>query len=259
MIGRALVAALLAAAPAAAAEDGLAALAPHEARYDLTIDRSRPSGGVEDAYGELAVTREVSCASVRETASLVVTFAARGRQTRVEQISASVEDRDGAAFRVSVRERTDAGPWRERVLRAEREAGGYALTEGARAGGRLPAETLFPGAFLARALAAAGAREPRFEALLFDGAAADALTVSVDIGDARAYAGRHEGDPLRAPEAWPLRSAYYARERSGARPLLMVETVVDADGVLRSAHLPLSPAPVVARLTSLRFGAAPAC
>lgn len=252
---------IFAAGVAAAQEERPLAIAvdtPHEAVYALALDRAVRPPGLEDAYGELRIARRASCASITETQSLSAVFVQRGVQTRVEQTVNTSESREGDLFSVIVRQRGLNGVWRERSMRAERGADGVRLFRDDAAMGVAPADTLFPVAFQNAVLTAAAADDPRFEARLFDGAAPDALFVAVDIGVARPYQGAHAGDPLRRPNAWPLRAAWYARDGAGA-PLLESESVVDAEGVMREARLPLSPATLRATLRSLVFSPRPAC
>lgn len=231
---------------------------PHEAVYALALDRAFRPPDIEDAYGELRIDRRVSCASITETQSLSAVFVRRGVQTRVEQTVNMSESRDGNLFSAFVRQRGLNGVWRERSMRAERSAEGVRLFRDEASVGLAPVDTLFPTAFQDAVLTAAAAEDPRFEARLFDGAAPDALFVAVDIGSERPYQGTHAGDPLRRPNAWPLRAAWYARDGAGA-PLLESESVVDAEGVMRRARLPLSPAAMRATLSSLVFAPRPAC
>ena len=236
-------------------------LTPHQATYSLSVVRSTALAGVDDAYGELTIRRSITCSSVAESQNLRATFVFRGEQSMREQGVETFEKRDGSLFRVTVRDRASNGGWRERRMQAERltPEGPIDLTFDDQRVGAAPAETIFPAALTASALRAAAAEEPRLEALLFDGAAPDALTVSIDIGRPTVYAGGHRGDSLRHETAWPLRSAYYARESALSAPLLTMEAVVDADGVMREAILPLSPVALRATLSSLDFSPPPDC
>ncbi|MEM6492729.1 MAG: DUF1849 family protein [Pseudomonadota bacterium] len=243
----------LAAAATAAAET-----VSYEAEYDLFADRAL-RGGFEDAYGTMRIARQARCDSVTETQALEAVFVARGEQSFLSQAVTTTTQRDQSRFVMTITQRGLGGETVRRRIAAERADGAVVIAIDGEPIGRAPLETLFPEAFFDAALDAAAEGEAGFDALLFDGVGPDAFFVSVNIGAPQTYAGDHAGEPLRRIAAWPMRAAYFAREDRGARALLNTEALLDADGVVHGAVIPLAPATMQAQLSSLRYLETPAC
>lgn len=228
---------LLAWAAAVPAKAG-PALVPHQAVYDIRLDRAAAGGAIVGAVGRAVYRVEKACGGwlVENRTSLLIRY--EGDQT-LRQIwsQASWEADDGRAFRSRVVEYRPDGANERTTSRARLgDGGGEAIfTEPERFERSLPEGTRFPMAHLAEILDVAAAGKGRLRRVLFDGGNTDnPYTVNVavlgDADPAKAEVLARRFKLEKAP-GWRLHMAFFPHAGRAPVPDYEVTGSFRADGV----------------------------
>ena len=225
----------------AAAGSAISGIAPHMARYRLSLDSSRGSGFIRAVKGQLEIRVAASCDGWTVHQFVGFTLLAEDESvlehlTRLKLFEA----RDGGEFIFT------SQTWEDRVLAEElggvarRAPGGelkvrFGVPE--REPQVLPGGTLFPTAHVATLIDAArrGARQLR--SVVFDGSTLDnPFEVAAIIGAQRkAEAGGSSLEALEGQPRWPVRLAYFRPD--SRNPIAEFEMSVELYGNGVAGHM----------------------
>lgn len=243
-------------APAQAAE-----LLPHVATYSVRLPKgAKRSGlGLEDAFGTIEARMEKTCKSWKSLMRMSIVIVTRGQQTGMVQALEMEEWLDGSTVRVEQEVRTESQKIPKVIMTAKRrEDGIYDLivTSPRQAQGALPADTIFPAAFMERVVSAAEAGERSLTVpYYFDGSVPDALEAHVTIKPAlsRSALPQPQGDALPEGPVWPLSYVLYPIETHEMTPFAEVDMEVDSHGIATGLTIRMPQLELEATLTKLEL------
>lgn len=240
-------------------------LRPARTVYDLKLDRSRESPGIDAAQGRLVVELIETCAGYIFNQAFITNIASSEGPDLVGDMQASVwESRDGRAVRFDLLNRINGKVVDRERGRAELDATGAGAAFWQLPKARelaLPKGTMFPISHNRAILAAARSGSRGFEAQLFDGSNdAGYYHASVFIGEASAGV-KGEGSKLLATELtrWPVRLAYYHYDNRLGVPEFEVGFTLYSDGVVDDLQLDYPEFGLTGRLRELEYLDQPAC
>lgn len=203
-------------------------LLAHRATYELRLEGRAPGGGIEAAYGLLAIDMADGCDSwdVRQAIALTL-VRDESRITTVSEFD-SQEAKDGGWYRFE--DDTSHVPGGREVTAGQAStspdrAGRVHVNQPETAEVGLPAGTLFPTAHVVAVLRGAMAGERVMSHVLYDG------TDGTLIYDVTTAVGRGESDDGSGLRVWPVRLAYFVHGSLGELPELEISARLREDGV----------------------------
>jgi len=254
---------LMMAVSAAAAQTDIP-LVPHEAVYDLTLQKATRRSGIVTARGRIVMAlRGGPCEGWSETTRMMVRYVFRRRGLRITDArNTSWEAADGSVFSYASSNYLNGRKTRETRLRA--------VTGGENTGSvrfslpkmrttSLPSGAIFPQAALKRVIARARRGKAGFSYLGYEGFEnGRARLISVLIGKPRPGDARFAA--LKSLRAWPVSFAYYPldgegkpREKDFGLPEYELAFVLHENGVVSDARFIYRDMTLAGRLTSLKI------
>lgn len=263
----------LAAAPVLAtpslAVDG-ALLAPHRAVYDLSLDRSSGSRGVDGGRGRIAFDVGASCEGYTVTFRQVVDLASSEAGQRVTDVrSSTYEAADGGAFRFVIDRFANSAPTGGTEGRSSQRDGAQsvAITRPKPARVELPRDVMFPSAHTKRLIEAARAGETTVSVKIYDGSD-DGETIYDSLAVIGKPVERSRADPgldeaaraaLGGLKSWPMTISYFKGRDSDAQPVYVVTLEMFENGVSRDLKLDFGSLVMRGELKQLSLAAPPQC
>lgn len=214
------VALVSAGAPQALAQEGLPAIAPHRAVYDLEMESSEDRLGLADASGRLALEfAAADCEGWTVNMRIVNRLRTRNGTSRtIDSRSSSWESADGTSMAFTLRRYVENTVDEETKGVAERggdgKPGHVAMEKPAEDAFDIPAGAVFPVEHTKRILKAAldGAR--REVSLVYDGSEEKTVYKAITFigerrapGETRLPAGL--GEELKSMASWPVSISYF--------------------------------------------------
>lgn len=245
-------------------------LAPHRAVYDLILDRTKGSLGIDTAQGRIVFELESGrCTGLVQTFRQLVILGGGEIGTKVvDSQSRTTEDPDGKTMKFSVLNRINNEPASETSGIATRKETGLDVRLSAPIKSVLvfPATTSFPGEHYRGLIAAAQAGQTLFARQVYDGAdegqsAPDTFAV---IGKARTLAADDRAlldkAGMTAGSVWPVEIAYFDPGKDPVdEPSYRVSMDLLENGVSTALRLDYSTFSLKGRLVALEKKAETPC
>jgi len=238
---------------------------PARTVYDLKLDQSRESPGINGAEGRLVVELIESCEGFIFNQGFITDFTSSEGQDLSGDMQASVwESRDGRALRFNLINRINGNVVEQEQGRGDLHADGTGKGIWRQPKARelaLPKGTMFPISHNRAVLQHAMNGSRGFEAALFDGShEAGYYRASVYIGNA-SQGQKGKSNKLLAKEltSWPIRLAYYHHDDRLGVPQFEVGFTLYSDGVVDDLILDYPEFGLTGRLVELEYLDQPAC
>ncbi len=240
-------------------------LRPARAVYDLKLDQSRQSAGINAAKGRLVVELIESCDGFIFNQGFITNFTSGDGPDLTGDMQASVwESRDGRAIRFNLVNRISGNIVEKEQGRGDLNADGSGNGIWRLPKARvlaLPKGTMFPISHNRAVLKHALSGSRGFEVALFDGShEAGYYRASVFIGNP-SLGQKGQGNKLLAKDltSWPIRLAYYHFDDRLGVPQFEVGFTLYSDGVVDDLILDYPEFGLTGRLVELEYLDQPAC
>ena len=259
-----IVGSLAAYAPPAAA----VSLASHRAIYQLDLARVRDSNsGVAGVGGRIVLEAHDDCNGFTFRQRIRTEMAMLDGAPVISDIRLSTwETHDGMSYQFAVKQEINGQVVESfrgtASLSAPGEAGQVRYVEPPDRVDPLPRGTLFPMTHTGAIVAAAEAGQTRLQAMVFDGAAEDGLSMVNAVIGARRPGEQGLGGPLAALDgrpSWPARLAYFKPDRDAELAEFEVGFRLYDNGVATDIELDYGDIVIHGTLTGLEIYPAPVC
>jgi len=260
----ALLAALLAWGPAAAAGAPAVDIAPHQASYKLSLASSRNGSTIAAVSGRMTFAWNDACDGWTTEQRFQMRFLySAGEESEVSTSYATWEAKDGATYRFNVRKLVNG--------QVDEELKGDARLKGDQGGQvryekpkeltlELPPGTMFPSAHTERLISLAGEGQSFFVRPIFDGSETDgAVNVSAVIGRRPLGAPELPEAKLRTDQSWQVHLAFYPKDEQEALPDYETGLLLLGNGVVQSMLIDYGDFKVNAELEKIEALPRPRC
>lgn len=249
-----------------------AAVAPHRAVYDLSLQRANEGAALQSASGRLAFEIEgSSCEGFTVSFRMATRYRPKeGEMTLIDTMTTTFEGPGGLDFRHQIQERIDGAlrdDHRVKMTRASAEAEGEG-TVSSKPGEAfsIPAGTLLPMQHQLRLMALGAAGGGRDSSVIFDGSDEGKTFRAITfVGKEKAPGSllRDAGNPAAAPlngiRAWPVTVSYFPLAGDAEMPEYQVSFDMYENGVASSLVLDYGEFALAGKLADLKMLEASGC
>jgi hypothetical protein len=221
---------------------GAAELIPHHAFYALNLTTKRPSSGVVEANGGMAIEVTESCdAWITKQRLRLRILRDEGDEVVTDDSFTSWESKDGQRYRFSTRNKLSGDT--DENLRGEADlkphGGGFAnFTLPDRKRVTLPRGTLLPTAHVSALIDAARSGSHIFRRTVFDGSTLDGPDeINIVIGHSVPLGKLPGLDKMIGKPTWPTRWAFFPVGSTSASPDYEISMRMLEDGVVTDVGL----------------------